>query len=97
MYHKPRPFTPMLMKCSKCEDPLQSSRPGEYVGCSCGASAVDQTGYYDRYLGVPVVDRDAMQEAWECALESEVPHVEDDHTLLVWAAEMAEEWGEDDE
>lgn len=40
-------------ECNKCGDTIWSKREGEYVVCSCGAIAVDQTKYYERRIGDP--------------------------------------------
>ena len=39
------------VKCAKCEDVIYSRYDGEYVSCSCGAIAVDQTPFYARHIG----------------------------------------------
>jgi len=38
-------------ECKKCGDTIWSKQEGEYVSCSCGAIAVDQTKYYERLIG----------------------------------------------
>lgn len=44
-------FRPTPIKCRQCGDIIQSEYPGQYVKCSCGEIAVDQTEYYKRVIG----------------------------------------------
>ena len=92
-------FAPILMKCGECEEPLQSAYPGQFVSCPGHGNFVDQTQYYSRYGGDVEVDRDAMQEAWLKALETEVSEVamifinEALWATVAWQEEMEEQWG----
>lgn len=38
-------------RCKKCSDVITSEYSGQYVACTCGAIAVDQTEYYSRFIG----------------------------------------------
>ena len=40
-----------VYKCLLCDDTISSSYEGEYVRCSCGACAIDQTKHYTRLIG----------------------------------------------
>lgn len=42
---------PTKVKCVNCNDVIFSSYSGEFVRCTCGKLAVDETGYYVRILG----------------------------------------------
>jgi hypothetical protein len=44
-------FNPELFQCTMCESKLKSAYPGQFVGCECGQSFVDQTVHYGRYGG----------------------------------------------
>lgn len=46
-----REFKPTPIKCRECGDLIQSKYPGQYVSCSCGEIAVDQTKEYKRVIG----------------------------------------------
>jgi hypothetical protein len=39
--------------CNKCGDKIHSKYSGEFVTCKCGAISVDQTKWYQRYIGNP--------------------------------------------
>lgn len=39
------------IRCRKCKDIIYSKFSGQFVQCSCGAIAVDQTPYYSRWIG----------------------------------------------
>jgi hypothetical protein len=87
-------FTPMLMMCSHCEYPLQSTYPGEFSACPKHGSFVDQTHHYSRHGGCVSVDREAMEEAWGVVsgLEWWVCDEEVRQEALVWMEEMADLW-----
>lgn len=38
-------------ECPHCHDIIYSRYDGEYRTCKCGALAVDQTPYYERWIG----------------------------------------------
>lgn len=42
---------PTKVKCVNCSDVIFSKYSGEFVRCTCGKLAVDETGYYVRILG----------------------------------------------
>jgi len=44
-------FKPSKYKCLLCGDVIYSHTEGEYVRCTCGACAIDQTQYYTRLIG----------------------------------------------
>ncbi len=73
----PADWNPQLCICEECGDWLQSSYPGEFVACDCGASFVDQTQHYSRYGGsVMPYEPDAEEllalykEAWDAIPDS---------------------------
>ena len=55
-------FTPILCQCRQCETKLQSAYPGQFVGCECGESFVDQTPYYSRGGGSATSVQDLILE-----------------------------------
>lgn len=49
---KPKPLENVVqLYCNKCYDTVHSKWSGDFVGCKCGAIAVDQTEYYTRMIG----------------------------------------------
>ena len=49
---KPKPLENVVrLYCNKCCDTVHSKWSGDFVGCKCGAIAVDQTEYYTRMIG----------------------------------------------
>lgn len=51
---KPRgekPFVPGIYECGDCKDIIWSRYSGQYVGCKCGKSFIDDVGRYSRFGG----------------------------------------------
>ena len=45
---------PAVMECTECRDLIWSACPGQWAGCACNSSYVDQTNYYMRVGGKAV-------------------------------------------
>ena len=45
-------FRPHPVYAPCCKDWIWSDWSGHYESCKCGASAIDQSGYYTRLIGV---------------------------------------------
>jgi len=45
-------FVPKAVYAPCCKDWIWSTWSGHFQSCQCGESAVDQTGYYSRLIGV---------------------------------------------
>ena len=40
-------------QCTECHDIIYSRYSGEFVSCTCGKIAIDQTEWYSRFIGEP--------------------------------------------
>ncbi len=61
-----RKFQPLKVQCGTCKDIFWSRYSGEYRTCKCGASAIDTTSWYSRFIGNPKavdnIDNDSLRQ-----------------------------------
>lgn len=57
-----KPWNPAKYKCLDCNSVLFSKYPGQFVECKCEKCFVDQTRYYVRIGGSPVLLEEEKEE-----------------------------------
>lgn len=55
-------FKPIKIQCLECNSIIYSKKPKQYVECSCGKIAIDQSLEYVRILGDMLIIKELSNE-----------------------------------